>query len=155
MKVNGNNLYFDAKLFEEPALHDLLVQLYGKPLSILNQKLSAMRTPSGTPVRLVICSTHTRPYKTLYLDTTEDPKIWAYVTKNLGIPYLDLNEEMTALNVSYFPLTENQPVPVAGDHFNPEGHLFFSMLLVHDLIRDGLIPWNRPAQSPRPDQPNR
>jgi hypothetical protein len=51
---------------------------------------------------------------------------------------------MTALNLTYYPLSQN----AQNDHFNPEGHLFFGQLLAHDLIRDGYIPWSRPAGPP-------
>ena len=131
--ITGNNFVFDEKVFLDPELHDSLVHLYGKPLEILNQKISAMKTSAGQPVRLLICSMHSWFFK----PNLEDPKIWVDVTRNLHVPLLDMNEEMTAMTTSYYPLTEAG----GNDHFNVDGHFFFSQLLTHDLIRDKIIPW--------------
>jgi hypothetical protein len=135
VQIIGNNLVFDQKLFLDPGLHEALVQLYGKPVDILNRKLSDMKTSSGKHVRLLICSIHAGVFK----PTLEDPQIWADVTKRLHIPFLDMNDQMTVLWPTYFPIT------LAGgwEHFNPDGHLFLGTLLVHNLIRDGLIPWGK------------
>jgi hypothetical protein len=141
--INGNNFSFSPDVFLDPALHDLLVQLYGKPYDLLNRKLSSMKTSSGKPVRLLICSAHTGPLESSS-GSSEDPKIWPDLCKKYHIPFLDLNDEMTALSLSFFPLTEN----AGNGHFNPNGHLFFSQLLIHDFIRDGFIPTNGTSSSP-------
>ena len=135
VKVVENKLEFDPALFLKPEIHDSLVQLYGKPLDILNRKLSAMKTSSGKPVRLLICSIHVGIYK----PTLEDPKIWVDLTQKFHIPFLDMNDQMTALWPTFFPITREG----GWEHFNPEGHLFLGTLLVHNLIRDGLIPWGK------------
>jgi hypothetical protein len=140
VKIDGKNFVFDEKLFLVPELHDLLVQMYGMPLDVLNRKLSATMTSSGQPVRLLLCSVHTglfRPY-------LEDPTIWRDATKRFNVPFLDLNDEITALRLSFFPLNE-----IGGnDHLNPDGHSFVGRLLAHTLIKDGLIPWNVNSKTP-------
>jgi hypothetical protein len=141
--LNGNNFSFSPGVFLDPELQDSLIQLYGKPFDLLNRKLSCMKTSSGKPVRLVICSAHTGPLNSSS-DSPEDPKIWADLCKKYKISFMDLNAEMTALSLSFFPLTEN----IGNDHFNPNGHLFFGQLLVHDLIRDGYIPKDGTVSAP-------
>jgi hypothetical protein len=59
VKIDGNIFNFDEKLFTYPELHDSLVEMYGKPLDVLNQKLLGMKTSSGQPVRLLLCTTYT------------------------------------------------------------------------------------------------
>jgi len=135
VQIAGNNFGFDPGLFKDPAIHESLVRLYGRPLQFLSQKLSAIIVSSGKSARLLICYTHTGPFASSTA-TFEDPQIWPDVAKGLGIPYIDLNDEMTALSLSYFPLTENE----GNQHFNPSGHLFFGRLLAHDLLRGGFIP---------------
>jgi hypothetical protein len=133
VSVKGNSFVFDQNVFTDPSLHDSLVELYAKPLDILNRKISSMKTSSGAPVRLLICSMHSWVIK----PTLEDPKIWVDVTQKLHVPFLDMNDEMTAMETSYYPLSENG----GNDHFTVDGHFFFSQLLTHDLIRDKIVPW--------------
>jgi hypothetical protein len=138
-----NNFIFDDSLFSKPEFHDLLVRMYGKPINLLNQELQQIKTSSGQPVRLVLCTTHTGVLR----PNPEDPKIWDDVCARYGVNHLDTNDEMTALRLTFYPLTQNTD----NDHFNPEGNMFFGALLAHDLIRDGYIPWNRgpaPAATP-------
>jgi hypothetical protein len=139
---NGKYFFFEPKLFAVPELHDLLVRLYGKPLELLDKKLANCKTSSGKPVQLLLCTAHTGLYK-LNPDTLEDPKIWADASQKLGVSYLDLNEEITSLNLSFYPLAENN----TNGHLDPDGHLFLSQLLVHDLVRDGYIPESKPSSA--------
>lgn len=133
VKIQGQNFVFDQSLYARPELHDLLVEMYGKPLDLLSRKLSVIKTSSGQPVRLLLCSTHTG----IFRPNAEDPAIWVDVARKFHVPFLDLNDEMTALGLSFYPLAE-----IGGnDHLNPEGHLFFSLILAHALIHDGFLPW--------------
>jgi hypothetical protein len=133
VSVEQDGFNFDDKLFLDPDLYPYLVRLYGKPLDVLKQKLSKLRTSNGNPVSLVLCDMHSSFFK----PDSEPPEIWKDVTRQYHIPYLDLNDEMTAMINSYFPLAE-----VDGNgHFNSEGHLLFGELLAYGLIRDKLIPW--------------
>ncbi len=141
--VQENNFLFNDSLFSKPEFHDVLVRMYGAPINLLNQELSQMRTSSGQPVRLVLCTTHTGVVR----PNPEDPSIWADVCKRYGIYHMDTNDEMTALRVTFYPLSENG----GNDHLTPEGNMFFGELLAHDLIRDGHIPWVRwPVPTPMP-----
>jgi hypothetical protein len=146
VRIKGNNFVFDEKLFQDPALHDLLENLYIKPLDLLNHKLAAMRTSTGQPVRVVLFSTHTG----LMRPNLEDPSIWADAAKKFHVPILDVNDEMTAVRLSFFPLNELGN----NDHLNPSGHTFMASILAHGLIRDKLIPWTgSPQPSPVPPEP--
>jgi hypothetical protein len=133
VKIDGNNFYFDESLFSYPELHDSLVEMYGKPLDILNQKLSSMKTSSGQRVRLLLCSTHEGVGNLQYPDNSQ---LWADAAKKYNFPILDLNAEFNALWLSFFPLTGEDH-----NHLNPDGHAFFGRLIAHDLIQDKLIPW--------------
>ena len=133
VKIDGNVFNFDEKLFNYPELHDALVEMYGKPLDVLNQKLSAIKTSSGQPVRLLLCSTHEGVGNLLYPDNSQ---IWMDAAKKYNFPILDINAEFEALHLAFFPLTGDDH-----NHMNPDGHLFFGKLIAHDLIHDKLIPW--------------
>ncbi|HTC20809.1 MAG TPA: hypothetical protein VK859_08175 [bacterium] len=144
--IKGNNFVFNDGLFSDPEIHGPLVEMYGKPLGLLNQKLSAMKTSTGQPVKLLLWSTRTG----LSRPNGEDPRIWADAAKKFQVPFLDNNDQMTALVLSYFPISE-----IGGsNHMNPDGHALLARILAHDLIKSGLIPWagTSPAltASPRP-----
>jgi hypothetical protein len=140
VKIDKGNFIFDQNLFLKPELHDLLVEMYGKPLDILSKKLSTIKTSGGEQVRLLLCSTHSYVFK----PNLEDPKIWVDVAKKYNLPFLNLNGEVSALRLSYFPLNEIG----LSDHLNADGQIFFGRLLAHALIKDRLIPWVSPTPTP-------
>ena len=131
VSIEGNVFKFAWDRLTSPELHESLVELYGKPLDVLNQKLSAIKTSNGQPARLLLCNTFTGRSWTRHFDTP----IWVDAAKKFNFSILDLNDEVSALHLSYFPLTGD------GTHLNPDGHVFFARLIAHDLIRDKLIPW--------------
>jgi hypothetical protein len=122
----------------EPELFDSVVHLLGKPLDLLNQKLSTMRTSKGEPVRFLFCFTPTA----IVRPNPEDDDIWNEVGREFHIPFLDMSAEMKELRLSYFPLCEEG----GSDHFSMDGSQFFGRLLAHILIRDGLVPWRNNSQ---------
>ena len=132
VKIEGKVFDFDEKLFAYPELHDALVEMYGKPLDVLNQKLLAIKTSSSQPVKLLLCTTYTGRF----LDSKEDPQIWEDAAKKYNFHILNMRDETYALRLSFFPLTGDDFT-----HLNPDGHNFFGRLLAHDLVRDKLIPW--------------
>lgn len=143
--IEGSNFVFDDKaIHTDPALHDSLVQLYGKPLGPLVKKLSALRNSAGKPIPLVMLSMHTGY---IYKDWNER-SIWKEVAQKYGVPFLDLNDTMSALQLSFFPVDDSS----SDEHFNQDGHLFISGLLVHELIKGGFLPWTAvsPNSTPGP-----
>ncbi len=131
VQVVGRNLVFDDGVFAYPEIRDEILQFYGKPLDVLQKKLSAMKTSGGKPVKLLVVFTYTGREWSQHNDT----ETWIEAAKKFDLPYLDLDPEMDSLHLSYFPMTGDEI------HFNPDGTVFFGRLLAHDLIRDKLIPW--------------
>lgn len=133
VKIDGRNFKFDdSKILSDPALHDMVLDFYGKPLDVLNRELSSTKTSGGKPVRLLVLFTYTgREW-----NQQHDSDLWIEAAKKFNFPFLDLNPEMNALHLSFFPLTQDD------SHFNPDGSVFFGRLLACVLVRDKLIPWN-------------
>ena len=129
------NIVTDPKWNTNKQLHDWVIDFYGKPLGVLNRKLSDMRTSDGKPVRLLALFTYT--------GRSEGPQyeraLWVEAAQRYKFPYLDLFPEMNALNFSFIPLTQDT------GHLTADGANFFARLLAHQLIRDKLIPWNDDA----------
>ena len=133
VNVNGKKLDFDPRVYTDPALHDWIVDFYGKSYGVLERKLSALKTSGGKSPRLMILLTYTERGWIQHHDT----ELWIEAAKKYNFEYLDLNPDMTALHLSYFPLTEE------GSHFIREGADFFGKLLANVLVRNKLIPWDK------------
>jgi hypothetical protein len=146
VEIKGRNFVFDQSVFSVPELHDFLVDMYGKPLDVLNRKLSGMKTSSGKPVRLLLCNVHTG-YRKMNL---EDPKIWADAARRFHVSYLNLHDVMRALGLSYYPMGEEE----GSNHLNIGGHLFLSLLMTHSLIQQGIIPWGGISSQQTPSRNN-
>jgi hypothetical protein len=134
----NNNLAFDfnnGKLEKEPEIKKAMYHMCGKPIDLLYKKLSAMKNSAGKPVRFLLCFTTTG----ILEPRSEASEFWSNLSQEYKLPFLNLSDDMAALRVSYYPSTE---LFGASDHFTSEGHLFFSHLLAHELIRNSLIPWN-------------
>ncbi len=131
VKVKGNALEFDERLIAEPQLRNDLLEMYGRPLDVLNRKLAGMRTSAGEPVRLLLLSTYTgRGFTRKY-----DIPLWIEAAQKYGVPSLDLTAEVDALHLTYGPLTGDET------HLNPNGGVFFGRLLARRLIQERIIPW--------------
>jgi sugar lactone lactonase YvrE len=133
VKMDGTNFNFEQSVLKTPELREPLIQMYGKPLVLLKNKISKMKTSAGKPVALVLCSTHSG----FVQSWPEEPEIWAAVCDRNKIKFLDLNEDMTAVQLSFHSLDENG----SNQHFNQDGHLVFSAILAHGLIHSGALPW--------------
>jgi hypothetical protein len=142
VKIEGRNFIFDPAVFSTPELRDSLVQMFGKPLDILNRKLSGTKTTAGKPVGLLLCSLHTG----LFLSSLEDQTIWADAARRFHFLYLNLNDTMTALGLSFYPKGEE----AGNGHLTPDGHLFLSFIMAHSLIREGFIPWSQTSTPQNP-----
>ena len=135
VRIEKNNIVFNYDLDLNPEIRDTLVQLYGKSIDLLKQKLSVMKTTSGQPVQFLVCFTPTAFFRACLLYS----EFWKDLTARFHVPFLNLTDEMTALRFSYLPMSEG----AGNDHFDSNGHFFFGRLMAHDLIRDGLIPWTK------------
>ena len=133
VRIDGQNIIFENFKTADREVRSSLTRLYGKPLDVLGRNLASMRTSAGKPVRLLLCFT---PVGSLQ-GSSDFGKIWEDVAEKFHIPFLNINKEMTALRLSFYPISQME----GNDHFTPEGHLFFGALLAHNLIKNGLIPW--------------
>jgi hypothetical protein len=119
----------------DPALHDMVLEFYGKPWEVLLKKLSAQRTSGGQPVRLLVLLTYTGRLGS----QTYHPDLYKEVAVKYGIPFYDLGPVMNAVHLSYYPLTGDD------SHLNPDGAIFFGRLIAHEFVKEKLIPWPNAA----------
>src|SRR5262249_33837866 len=87
VKVDGKTMVFDDdKIMADPALHDMVLEFYGKPWEILLKKLSALRTSGGQPVRMLALITYTGRLGS----QTYHPDFYKEVAMKYGVPFMDL-----------------------------------------------------------------
>ncbi len=137
VKVEGRNLIFDNSVLTDPKLQDMIMEFWGKPWVVLNQKLSAMKTSFGKPVKMLLLFTYTGPQSGSWYK----PDFYKQIAQKFNIPYFDLNPAMNTFHLSYYPLTHE------GSHLNPDGCMFFGKLLAHVLPQENLIPWPTPEKA--------
>jgi hypothetical protein len=134
MDPNGKIQIFDYHaLIRDPQTHGKAVELYARPLKALRWKLSGMRTSSGTVPGWVTClipMVRLQPFK-------EERPFWLDVDAQIGAPVLDLSDLVTALRVSFYPLSELRD----NDHYNTRGHELIAFLIARELIRNKWVPF--------------
>lgn len=136
ISTKGDQINFvdNSRLMTDPDTRTCLIKMMGKPLGLLNQKLTQTRTSGGQPVKF-------QPF--LLPTGNENPALlsigfWRDVFKEENLTWGDFTPEFTALRTTYHPFSEIY----GGDHFNANGHLLFSVILANKLIEKGLIPWS-------------
>jgi len=119
-------------LMMDPETRVKLVELYARPLKALQGKLSSIRTTGGTAPVWITClipMVRLQPFK-------EEKPFWLDVDTEVGAPILDLSDLVTALRVSFYPLSELKD----NDHYNTRGHELIAYLIAHELIRHQWVP---------------
>lgn len=122
----------------DPQIREKLIQVVGRPLEVLNEKMKSEKTGEGVPRRFVFCffpnadvfSNFTPPSKT-------QRNFWKQLCQEKGIPFLDLSDDFIALRLSFFPFSEEEGM----DHFDGNGHKLFDEILAHELIQQKIIPF--------------
>jgi hypothetical protein len=134
MDKNGNvqiQNYHD--LMVDPETHGKLVELYARPLKVLQGTLASMRTSGGVAPAWITClipMVRIQPFK-------EDKPFWLDVDTQIGAPILDLSDLVTALRISFYPLSELAD----NDHYNTRGHELIAFLITHELIQRQWVPF--------------
>ncbi len=129
-----NPIFADpVSLVSDPQVCQSMVDLYSKPMKLLNEKLKASKNKQGNPIQLAYC------YWTLNrLNGIElQQPFWDGVLKESGALHTDLTPLQTALRLSFYPYSEIGD----NDHMFMEGHMLIGMLLAQQLIKDKIIPF--------------
>lgn len=112
------------ELLAIPEARTELLELYGRPLGLLRERLA--------PARLVVClfSSGDR------IAIARERDFYAEIARRRGVELLDVVPEMTALRASYHPIAERGD----SDHFTAGGMALFAGVLEHGLAARGFLP---------------
>ena len=112
---------------------DDLVEMLGKPLEVLDEKLSATKTSSGKTPQFGLF--FVPDPDCLFYSRYES--FWSDVCSRYGLKFLDLSRPYEDLKVSYYPTTE----ACCHHHYTAYGNALIAYLLSHYLPRQGWIPF--------------
>ena len=135
--AGGKNLWFKPfdQLVGDGEVEKDLVQLVGKPIGMLNEKLQKITTTNGKPVSLVL---GLLPVGSRF-PVLEQKPFWDDLKKMLKLPMLDLTDDFTVLRPSFFPLAES----LSFEHYYIESTNVLGQVLAHELIHQKYIPFNK------------
>ena len=121
-------------LIQDGGIRNDLLEMEGRPVSMLAQKLRDLRTSKGAPVTCAMMFMLSRDHGMGTLDLHRD--FWREVAARSGLPFIDLSKYFTAFTRTYFPLDE------WGAHFHivANGHPFYAYVVAHELLEENLIP---------------
>jgi len=114
-----------------PAGEAALIEIMGKPLKLLRQKIEKMTASGGKRRRLEFC------YFPISTPAPKDRrKFWRDLCHQDEIPFMDLVDDFNALGTTYYPFAG----PSMG-HFTANGMTLFSTIMVHELLFNSKIPF--------------
>jgi hypothetical protein len=136
IKPDHHQAYYHslAEMTEHPDVRDCLVEMIGKPLGLLDQKLKTITLASGLAPHLELCYF---PGITFNSEWCSQAHFWSLLTQKWGLDMMDLSDIFTAQRLALDPFE-------GADHFDTNGALWLSYILKHQLISQKLIPWNLP-----------
>jgi hypothetical protein len=123
-----------AEMNEHPDVRDCLVDMIGKPLGVLNQKLKAISLASGNTPRMEICYF---PGLLFNPEWCSQADFWSQLAQKWGLDTMDLSDAFSAQRPALYPFD-------GADHFDNNGLLWLSYVLKSQLISQKIIPWTTP-----------
>ena len=114
-----------GKLASEPELRREVLELYGRPLELLKERLA--------PRRLVLCFYPLGSREEL----GEQRNFYRELCEKRGIELFDLVPAFDVLREAFYPLSELS----GNDHFHAAGHSVFGYLVAHELLFRQIVPF--------------
>ena len=139
--IKNNQIQFgdDSEMMKDKKIRDCMVELYSRPLKLLNAKLSKMKTKKGKSVKIEL---GLLPEIDFFLNSTESQEqFWKAVQLNTEIPAFDLTKQANVFRISFGPVSRTDSY----GHFTTDEHLFLSFILAHELIWKKIVPFGSPT----------
>ncbi len=131
---------------QDKAIRNDLIELMGKPIGMLADKLKVLKTVQGQPVKYYMLLILSRAYEAGTLELYRD--FWKTIAEKQKMPYLDMIDRFIAFTPTYYPLDENG----SWRHYTSDGSFFYSYLMAHELVHNGIIPFPTPAKAVKDTQ---
>jgi hypothetical protein len=133
------NVYWDIEKISDPDIREDMLEMIGKPVKVLSDKLQAMKTSQGTTPKLMVLYT---PWQIFPDDDYET--FWRDLCDRNQISLIDLAPMFNALRISLYPTSQM----CCGRHYTSFGHAMIAYLLSHELIDKKIVPFEIEPISP-------
>lgn len=124
---DGGNLNIaksDAELAQIPEARAELLELYGRPLATLSERIR--------PAKLVVCLFDGGAREGL----VNERQLYEEICRRRGIAFVDLLPAFAVLREAYYPVSQIDGY----DHFTPGGMALLGELVAHELSARGFVP---------------
>ncbi|HTA76975.1 MAG TPA: hypothetical protein VK791_07455 [bacterium] len=118
---------------QDAGIRNDLIAMFSKPLKLLGEKLTALKTLEGKPVRLMVCFTPNDGGTPL----SAYESFWTTVCAQSKVNLLDLSKPFDDMKVQYFPVME----ACCGQHFMAYGNGLIAYLMSYYLPAQNWIPF--------------
>lgn len=132
----GADSPWGLSVWQDPEMKDDLIEMAGRRLELLSEKIKSMPTGSGESPKLVLFFV---PFR-VWPDWVEP--FWKDLSEHFNFPYLDLTEPYDALKISYYPAATE----CCDGHYTAYGSRLIGYLLSHYLVEDKLVPFEAPKK---------
>jgi len=125
------SLFQDLLLSGDNEIRDDLVEMLGKPLGVLDRRISSLQTSSGKTPKLAfffVPAPDGNPY-------SQYESFWSNVCGRYGLDFLNLTKPYQDLKYGYFPTTE----ACCHFHYTAYGNELIATILKHELINKDWI----------------
>ncbi len=137
--VSKSQLQFETTrvTLTDPNVREDVVELLSKPIKLLSDKLSIMKTSTNQPVKyqmVLIYRGDTEGSLDLYHD------FWKRMAQKDGFPLLDLVGDFVAFNTTYQGMWSYEDF-----HYNADGMPLYAYIVGQELIDHHVIPFDKPV----------
>ena len=128
------NFHGFGELVQQPEIRDCLVEMVGKPLDELHQRLKAINLSTGGNPKLELAYL---PGVEVWSDSCCHDDFWQELAKKWGLDLMDLSSAFDAQRMALFPFDGE-------NHLDTNGLIWMGDVLAHELTRQQVIPWTSP-----------
>lgn len=118
-----------------PKIREDLLEMAGRPLGLLGEKLEGIKTASGNTVKFSICYVPSEDGGAASMEDYES--FWKDLCVKEGLNLMDLAGPYNALKTSFFPVEE----ACCHHHYTAYGNQLIAMILQSDLVDQKWIPF--------------
>jgi hypothetical protein len=135
--MNDSNSIIDYDLLShvtEPDIRENMMEMYGLPMRLLNDKLKAVKLSNGSSPKLVISYV---PWDNLPGNPEDFENFFKELCQKNNVPIVSIVSEFNVLRTGFYP-TQQQ---CCSHHFTAYGNQLIAYLLTHALIDQKVIPF--------------
>lgn len=135
--VSPSQLVFETTrvTLTDPDVRNDVVELLSKPIKLLSDQLSVIKTSANVPVKYQMVLIYRDGSLQIYRD------FWKTMSQKENFPLLDLVGDFLALKTTYEGMCSYSDL-----HYNADGTPLYANIVGHELIHHHVIPFPKPIE---------